>query len=74
MKILSIVFGSIIATVLLGLVFSLPGAFVLMLVIGGLHSTIPALPAFGFGTSWLILIASNLLFKNTSASSTSSTK
>lgn len=46
----------------LALVFSLPVAFVAMLLLGALHSYVPQVPALGFIPVWIALFLLGLIF------------
>jgi len=54
--------GSIFVAV--GLVFA--EAWLVMLLLGGLHDSVPAVPALGFGASLLLFLLATLLFKDVS--------
>jgi hypothetical protein len=57
--------GTVIGCVFRGLIFAWP----VMLMIGGIHSAIPAIPALGFGTVVLIVATLALLIPTDSSSS-----
>nr|QOL00354.1 hypothetical protein [uncultured organism] len=46
-----------------GLLSSLLNAFLLMVLLGALHSHITAVPALGFTVTWLALLAAKLVLK-----------
>jgi len=54
--------GLLALTVAIVLVLSVPVAFVLMLVLGGLHRQVQQVPALGFQGAWLLYIAARILF------------
>ena len=55
--------GSLVGAV--GLMFAL--AWVLMLSLGGLHTSWPAIPALGFGATVLLMLVTAILFRDKSS-------
>lgn len=64
------VLGLMVVAVVLALVFAVPGAWILMLLVGALHSLVPSVPALGFWVCYLIFFIVRLLFGNNHTTTT----
>jgi hypothetical protein len=51
---------------LLTAVFSIPGAYIAMLLVGAIHSHIPEVPALGFVPTFFIFLLARLVFADNS--------